>query len=143
MASEKRDEFHITSAFEVPCSEFCGSKGATYTPGTRPRFPNRPTPSSPLLVTRSPFFLPALAPARRDTFDDGVDFGRIQQSVSICATSFSSEQVIVVASKEKLVSLAGRPLLVDTGDEELDRMLSGYVKVTTGFQEYCMYRVAA
>ena len=51
------------------------------------------------------------------------------------------ENIIVVSSKEKLGSLAGQPLLVDTGDVALDRSLSGYIRVTTGFNDYVMYRV--
>ncbi len=51
--------------------------------------------------------------------------------------------IIIVASKEKLASLRGRPLLVDTGDEELDRMLGGYVRIITGFDEIAMYKVAS
>lgn len=72
----------------------------------------------------------------------GYLLGRGNQQLSPAVIKkVGKEQMIVVASKEKLVSLAGRPLLVDTGDEELDRTLGGYVKVTTGFQDYCMYRV--
>jgi len=33
-------------------------------------------------------------------------------------------------------------MLVDTGDEATDRMLSGYVQVTTGFKEKMMCKVA-
>jgi predicted polyphosphate/ATP-dependent NAD kinase len=51
------------------------------------------------------------------------------------------DNIIVVASKEKLGSLAGRPLLVDTGDEDLDQTLGGYVRITTGFRDYVMYKV--
>ncbi len=51
--------------------------------------------------------------------------------------------IIVVATKEKLASLRGRPLLVDTGDEAVDRMLSGYVRVITGFEKYSVYKVAS
>ena len=51
------------------------------------------------------------------------------------------ENIIVVAGTEKLSSLNGRPLLVDTGDADLDEALSGYIKVTVGFNSYAMYRV--
>jgi len=34
-----------------------------------------------------------------------------------------------------------RPLLVDTGDVELDRDLTGYVKITTGYRRSAVYRI--
>ena len=46
-----------------------------------------------------------------------------------------------MTSVEKLTALNGRPLLVDTGDEEVDRLLAGYVRVNTGYGEYAVYRV--
>lgn len=49
--------------------------------------------------------------------------------------------LLVVATKEKLASLGGRPLLVDTGDEALNRELSGYLRVTTGYEDYVIYKV--
>jgi len=74
----------------------------------------------------------------------GYILGRGNQQLSPAVlTKVGTENLIVVASKEKLVSLEGRPLLVDTGDEQLDQTLSGYVKVTTGFREYSMYKVGA
>ena len=51
------------------------------------------------------------------------------------------DNIIVVASMEKLASLGGRPLLVDTGDAEFDQALSGYTKVTVDFNSYAMHRV--
>ena len=51
------------------------------------------------------------------------------------------DNIVVVAGMEKLASLDGRPLLVDTGDADLDHALSGYIKVTVGFNSYAMYRV--
>jgi predicted polyphosphate/ATP-dependent NAD kinase len=69
-------------------------------------------------------------------------FGRGNQQISPrVIRQVGRENIIVVATKEKLASLKGRPLLVDTGDEELDEELSGYLKVTTGYQDYVMYRV--
>lgn len=52
-----------------------------------------------------------------------------------------TDNIMVLAAKEKLASLNGRPLLVDTGDLDLDRALTGYVRVTTGFSEQTMYRI--
>jgi predicted polyphosphate/ATP-dependent NAD kinase len=51
------------------------------------------------------------------------------------------ENIVIVAAREKLAALRGRPLLVDTGDEDLDQTLAGYWKVMTGYREYAMYRV--
>ncbi len=48
----------------------------------------------------------------------------------------------VVASHSKLKELAGRPLLVDTGEPELDMALSGWIEVVTGYQHRTLYRVA-
>ncbi len=53
-----------------------------------------------------------------------------------------TENLMVVATREKLATLGGRPLLVDTGDERLNRELSGYAKVITGLGEYTMCRIA-
>jgi predicted polyphosphate/ATP-dependent NAD kinase len=49
----------------------------------------------------------------------------------------------VVASAAKLASLQGRPLLVDSGDPELDRELSGYTQVITGLDRRQVYPVEA
>ncbi len=51
------------------------------------------------------------------------------------------EGIIVVATKAKLKSLEGRPLRVDTGDPELDRDLSGLIRVVTGYEDSVLYRV--
>ena len=72
----------------------------------------------------------------------GYILGRGNQQFSPAVlTTVGAEHLVVVASKEKLAALAGRALLVDTGDEGFDQILSGYVKVTTGFREYCMFKV--
>ena len=51
--------------------------------------------------------------------------------------------IIVIATQTKLLSLEGRPLLVDTGDPALDAELAGYAKVVTALGERTMYRVGA
>ena len=51
------------------------------------------------------------------------------------------ENILVIATKEKLVSLAGRPLLVDTGDAALDQEFAGYMRIITGYGDYVIYKV--
>ncbi|QYK02705.1 ATP-NAD kinase family protein [Shewanella psychrotolerans] len=52
------------------------------------------------------------------------------------------ENIIILATKTKLKALEGRPLIVDSGDPELDSELCGYYKVVTGYHDYVMYQVA-
>ncbi|MBV9635656.1 MAG: ATP-NAD kinase family protein [Methylobacteriaceae bacterium] len=51
--------------------------------------------------------------------------------------------ITIVATPEKLASLAAQPLRVDTGDRELDQALSGYVRVITGYRTEAVCRVTA
>lgn len=50
--------------------------------------------------------------------------------------------IVILATKTKLKALEGRPLIVDSGDPELDKALTGYYKVVTGYHDYVMYQVA-
>jgi len=49
----------------------------------------------------------------------------------------------VVSTRTKLLSLEGRPLLVDTDDAELDQAWSGLVEVITGYEDRMLYRIQA
>ncbi|MCQ8877734.1 ATP-NAD kinase family protein [Pseudoalteromonas shioyasakiensis] len=69
-------------------------------------------------------------------------FGRGNQQLSpALIRAIGKENIIVVATKTKLQALNGRPLIADTGDSELDDELSGYIRVTTGFNDHVMYAV--
>ena len=48
----------------------------------------------------------------------------------------------VIATKTKLQALEGRPLLVDSGDLQLNHKLSGVIPVITGYHDSVLYRVA-
>jgi predicted polyphosphate/ATP-dependent NAD kinase len=52
------------------------------------------------------------------------------------------ENIIIVATKQKIHSLCRRTLLVDTGDDALDSALSGYYRIITGYREAIIYKVA-
>ena len=69
-------------------------------------------------------------------------FGRGNQQLSPeLIRAIGKDNIIVVATKTKLQALNGRPLIADTGDSELDDELSGYIRVTTGFNDHVMYAV--
>lgn len=52
------------------------------------------------------------------------------------------ENINVIATKTKLRELEGRPLIVDSGDPDLNHELAGVIKVTTGYHDSVLYRVA-
>ena len=51
------------------------------------------------------------------------------------------DRLRVVATKRKLKTLEGRPLLVDSGDPELDAAFPDAVRVWTGYKEELLYPV--
>ena len=51
------------------------------------------------------------------------------------------ENVWLVATKSKLESLQGRPLLLDSGDETLDQEWSGLIAVITGYHDEVLVRL--
>lgn len=69
-------------------------------------------------------------------------FGRGNQQLSPeLIKKVGKENIIVVATKTKLQALSGRPLIADTGDLELDKELSGHIKVVTGYKDQVLYPV--
>lgn len=74
----------------------------------------------------------------------GFLLGRGNQQLSArVIRAMGSDPLLVVAPEQKLVDLAGRPLLVDTGDAELDAALAGHVRVITGAAATAFYAVSA
>jgi len=73
----------------------------------------------------------------------GCIFGRGNQQISPeVIKRVGKDNIIVVSAPEKIDSLGGRPLWVDTGDRAVDRMLSGYMRVVTGYDEQVICKVS-
>jgi predicted polyphosphate/ATP-dependent NAD kinase len=74
----------------------------------------------------------------------GFVFGRGNQQLSAEVLGRVGRRgVVVVATESKLAALGGRPLLVDTGDDAVDSMLAGYVRIVTGYNREVVYPVGS
>jgi predicted polyphosphate/ATP-dependent NAD kinase len=69
-------------------------------------------------------------------------FGRGNQHSPRVLRRVGKENIIVAATEDKILGLKGQPLLVDTGDPEIDAMLCGYTKVVVGLHKRLAYRIA-
>jgi len=77
------------------------------------------------------------------TRQQGFLFGRGNQQLSsiFLQTLTWQKDVFVVATRTKLNSLNGRPILVDTGNNELDHALSGLVEIIAGYDDLLLHRI--
>ncbi|GAA3441568.1 ATP-NAD kinase family protein [Planomonospora venezuelensis] len=74
----------------------------------------------------------------------GFVLGRGNQQIgpAVLRKIMSSGGLLVLATRDKLAGLGGRPLLADTGDPEADALAAGHVPVITGRRESVMYRIS-
>lgn len=74
----------------------------------------------------------------------GFLLGRGNQQLSPrVVRALASDPLLVVATQQKLLDLSGRPLLVDSGDPDLDAELAGHIRVVTGPGTMAMYPIAS
>jgi predicted polyphosphate/ATP-dependent NAD kinase len=67
----------------------------------------------------------------------GILLGRGNQQISPeIIKRVGKQRIIVAATKNKLQSIEGGVLRVDTGDAEVDKMLMGYIRVVTDYREW-------
>ncbi len=70
-------------------------------------------------------------------------FGRGNQQLSArVIRRVGVRNLEIVATKSKLLRLERRPLLVDTGDVDLDEALAGMKSVLVGYDDWVLYQVA-
>jgi predicted polyphosphate/ATP-dependent NAD kinase len=73
----------------------------------------------------------------------GYLFGRGNQQISPQVIErVGRDGIVVVSIPAKLHALGSQPLLVDTGNRDVDEMLSGYLTVVTGYNERAVRKVA-
>lgn len=73
----------------------------------------------------------------------GFIFGRGNQQISPeVIRNVGKENIIIISSPDKLLSIMGKPLLVDTGDIQTDEYLKGTYKIVVGYDIFYAWRCA-
>jgi len=74
----------------------------------------------------------------------GFIFGRGNQQISPAViAAIGVGKVTIISTPSKIIALQGKPLLVDTGDDQVDAKLAGMHKVVTGLGDAMIYPVVS
>jgi len=72
----------------------------------------------------------------------GYLFGRGNQQIGpSILNKVGKENIIIIATKQKINSLRGQPFLIDSGDNDVNRLLSGFFIVITGYNDRVVYKL--
>lgn len=67
-------------------------------------------------------------------------FGRGNQQLSSeVLKRLGKENIVLVSAKSKITALEGRPLIMDSGDIELDKAWAGTIEVVTGYRDHIVH----
>lgn len=85
---------------------------------------------------------PALKIVLSPTGHQGFLIGRGNQQLNVeVLQRISTQQLLVIASKEKLKALNHRPLMVDCNSATLDQKFSGFIPIITALNDQVLYPV--
>lgn len=77
------------------------------------------------------------------TGGQGYLLGRGNQQISYkVLNKIGRENLIIISANQKIINLRGNSLLIYTGNEETDKLFSGYYRVKIGYGMDLMYRVS-
>lgn len=77
------------------------------------------------------------------TGGQGYLLGRGNQQISPkVLEKITKESIIIISPNTKIIQLHGNPLLIYTGDENIDKSLQGYYKIKVGYGMDIMYKVS-
>ncbi len=90
------------------------------------------------LCRQYPDYQSVLSPTGRQGFLLGRGSQQLNRQLQC---GMDKSHLVILATRAKLTAFNGRPLIVDTGQNDIDRALCGLCRVTTGFNDFVLYPV--
>ena len=76
------------------------------------------------------------------TGGQGYLIGRGNQQISSnVLKKIGKDNIIIISTNGKIINLQGKPLLIYTGNKEIDSMLKGYYRIKVGYEQSIMYKI--